>query len=60
MREISHAHIVSLMYKQLTTNEGRVDLSLGFDRNRGNREQKLFNNETMKVIYQARIMPVMF
>ena len=35
LEKISHAHIVSLMYKLLTSSKDSDDLSIGFDRNRG-------------------------
>ena len=34
LKEISHAHIVSLMYKLLTSSKDSDDLSIGFDRSR--------------------------
>ena len=38
LEEISHGHIVSLMYKLLTSNKDGDDLPIGFDRNRGRRK----------------------
>ena len=38
LEEISHAHIVSLMYKLLTSSRDSDDLSIGFDRSRGRRK----------------------
>ena len=38
LEEISHAHIVSLMYKLLTSSKDSNDLSIGFDRNRERRK----------------------
>ena len=35
LEEISHAHIVSLMHKLLTSSKDSDDLSIGFDRSRG-------------------------
>ena len=37
LEDISHAHIVSLMYKLLKSTRGSDDLSFGFDRNRNKR-----------------------
>ena len=34
LEKIDHAHIVSLMYKLLTSSKGSDDLSIGFDRDR--------------------------
>ena len=48
LEEISHAHIVSLMYKLLTSCKDSDDLSIGFDRNRGRRKNELTNNKPIK------------
>ena len=55
LEEISHAHIVSLMYKLLTSSKDSDDLSTGFDRNRGRRKNELTNNKTIKGKYHIRI-----
>ena len=55
LEEISHAHIVSLMYKLLTSSKDSDDLSIGFDRNRGTRKNELTNNKTIKGKYHIRI-----
>ena len=55
LEEISHAHIVSLMYKLLTSCKDSDDLSIGFDRNRGRRKNELTNNKTIKGKYHIRI-----
>ena len=55
LEEISHAHIVSLMYKLLTSSKDDDDLSIGFDRNRGRRKNELTKNKTIKGKYQIRI-----
>ena len=52
---IDHAHIISLMYKLLTSSEGSDDLSIGFDRDRNRRKQKLTNDKNMKGKYHMRI-----
>ena len=49
LEEISHAHIVSLMYNLLTSIKDGDDLSIGFDRNRGRRKNELTNNKIVKV-----------
>ena len=41
LEEISHAHLVSLMYKLLTSSKDSDDLSIGFDRNRGRRKKRI-------------------
>ena len=55
LEEISHAHIVSLMYKLLTSSKDGDDLSIGFDRNRGRRKNELSNNKSIKGKYHIRI-----
>ena len=55
LEEISHTHIVSLMYKLLTSNRDSDDLSIGFDRNRGRRKNELPNNKNIKGKYHIRI-----
>ena len=55
LEEISHAHIVSLMYKLLTSCKDSDDLSIGFDRNRGRRKNELTNNKNIKGKYHIRI-----
>ena len=52
---IDHAHIVSLLYKLLTSSRGSDDLSIGFDRDRNRRKRELTNNKNIKGIYQMRI-----
>ena len=53
--DISHAHIVSLMYKLLTSSKGSDDLSIGFDRDRNRRKGELTNNKNIKGKYHIRI-----
>ena len=55
LEEISHAHIVSLMYKLLTSSKDSDDLSIGSDRNRGRRKNDLSNNKSIKGKYHIRI-----
>ena len=55
LENIDHAHIVSLMYKLLTSCKGSDDLSIGFDRDRGRRQRELTNNKTQKGKYHVRI-----
>ena len=55
LEEISHAHIVSLMYKLLSSSKDSDDLSIGFDRNRGRRKNGLTNYKTIKGKYHIRI-----
>ena len=52
---IDHAHIVSLMYKLITSSRGSDDLSICFDRDRNRRQRELSNNKTQKGKYHLRI-----
>ena len=55
LENIDHAHIVSLMYKLLTSSKGSDDLSIGFDPDRNRRQRELTNNKTQKGKYHIRI-----
>ena len=55
LENIDHAHIVSLMYKLLSSSKGSDDLSIGFDRDRVRRQRELTNNKTQKGKYHVRI-----
>ena len=55
LENIDHAHIVSIMYKLLSSSKGSDDSSIGFDRNRGRRQRALTNNKTQKGKYHVRI-----
>ena len=55
LENIDHAHIVSLMYKLLTSSRGSDDLSIGFDRDRNRRKRELTNNKNIKDKYHMRI-----
>ena len=54
LEEISHAHIVSLMYKLLTSSKDSDDLSIGFNRSRDKRKRELTNNKNIKCKYHIR------
>ena len=56
LEDISHVHIVSLMFKLIASNRGSDILSFGFDRNRGRRKDELTNNRNMKGKYPFRII----
>ena len=43
LEKIDHGHIVSLMYKLITSSEGSDDLSIGFDRDCNRRQRELTN-----------------
>ena len=55
LEEVSHAHIVSLLYKLITTAKGCDDLSIGFDRDRTRRGKELTDNKNVKGKYHVRI-----
>ena len=55
LEEISHAHIVFLMCKLLSSSKGSVDLSIGFDRDRSRRKRELTNNKNIKGKFHPRI-----
>ena len=55
LEEISHAHIVSLMYKLVISSKDSDDLSNGFDRNRAGRKNELSNNKSVEGKNHIRI-----
>ena len=55
LEEINHGHIVSLMYKLLSSSKKSDDLSIGFDRSRDRRKREIFNNKNIKGKYHLRI-----
>ena len=57
IENFDHAHIVSLMYKLLTSSRGSDDLSIGFDRDRNRRQRELTTNKSQKGKYHVRIYP---
>ena len=57
LEDISHAHIVSFLYKLLTSSRGSDDLSIGFDRDSDRRRRELTNNKNIKGKYHVRIYP---
>ena len=50
LENIDHAHIVSLMYKLLTSSKGSDDLSIGFDRDRNRRQRELTKKNSKREI----------
>ena len=56
LEDISHAHIVSLMYKLITSSKNGDDLSIGFDRSRARQQDEMTDNKTVKGKYHFRIM----
>ena len=57
LEDISHAHLVSSMYKLITSSKNSDDLSIGFDRSSARRRAEMTNNKTVKGKYHLRIMP---
>ena len=55
LEDVTHAHIVSLMYKLITTAKGCDDLSIGFDRDRTRRRNELTNKKNIKGKCHVRI-----
>ena len=55
LEKIDHAHIVSLMYKLLTSSRGSDDLSIGFHRDRNRRQRELSKNKAQKGKFHVRI-----
>ena len=55
LENIDHAHIVSLMYKLLSSVRDSDDLSIGFNRSRDMRKRGLLNNKTQKGKFHLRI-----
>ena len=48
LEDINHAHLVSLMYKLITSSKDSNDLSIGFDNNRNRRRDELALNKNIK------------
>ena len=48
IEEINQAHIISLMYKLLTSSRGSDDLSIGFDGDHYKRQRELTTNKNQK------------
>ena len=53
---LSHAHLVSLMYKLITSSEGSDALSIGFDHSSGRRRDEMTKNKNVKGKFHLRIM----
>ena len=56
LEDISHAHIVSLMCKLLSSAKDSDDLSIGSDRNRRSKRNELNNNKNLTGRYHVRIL----
>ena len=56
LADISHAHLVSLLYKLITSSKNSDDLCFGFDRSRARRQYEFTNNKIVKGKHHLRIM----
>ena len=56
IKDISYAHIVSLMFKLIKSNRGSDHLSNGFNRDRNRRQRELTNEKNIKGKYYVRNM----
>ena len=56
LEDIRHAHLVSLMYKLITSSKNSDDLSIGFDRSSARRREEITNNKNVKENFHLRIM----
>ena len=56
LEDMSHAYIVPLMYKPITSNKDSDDLSKRFDRSRNRRKDELTQNKNIKGNYHLRIL----
>ena len=56
LEDISHAHLVSLIYKLITSSKGSDDLSMGFDRSSSRRREEITTNKNVKGKFHLRIM----
>ena len=56
LEDISHAHLVSLMYKIITSPKDSNDLSIGFDHSRNRRRDELAPNKNIKGKCHVKIM----
>ena len=56
LEDISHAHLVSLMYKLITSSKDSNDLSIGIDYSRKRRRDELALNKNIKGKYHVKIM----
>ena len=54
--DISHRHFVSLIYKLITSGQDTIDVSIGFDWDRGRWQPKITRNEILKGKFFVRIM----
>ena len=56
LEDISHAHLVSLMYKLITSSKDSNGLSIGFDHSRNRRKEESTNNKNVRGKYHLKIL----
>ena len=56
LEDIGHAHLVSLMYKLITSSKDSNDLSISFDHSRNRRRDELALNKNIKCRYHLKIL----
>ena len=56
LEDISHAHLVSLMYKLITSSKGSDELSIGFNRSSAKRREEMTTNKNVNGKIHLRIM----
>ena len=56
LEDIIHAHLVSLMYKLITSSKNSDDLSIGFDRSSARRRAEITTNKNVNGKFNLRIM----
>ena len=56
LEDISHTHLVSLIYKLITSSKDSNDLSIGFDYSRNRRRDELALNKSIKGKYHVKVM----
>ena len=56
LEDINHAHLVSLMYKLITSSKGSDDLSIGFDRSSARRREEMTTNKNVNGKFHLRVM----
>ena len=56
MEDISHAHIVSSMYKLVTLSRGSDDWFIGFERDRNKKQREITEIKNVNGKHHVRIM----
>ena len=56
LEDISHAHIVSFMYKLISSAKDSNDLSIGFNHSRNRRKDELTANKSVKGKYHPKVL----